>query len=248
MKRRKRLDSSSLDCSRSLTVCTRRELQGYQCRYVASSRAWRSLSILCLLLISLVLLPVANAQLILNLTSRGESEGPIKYVSFCHDCPAPDKEGSITKALNAKFGLQQYSVTGELVYCIPNHAERPRILNSHQLDDRIIFVDRGKVSLLEKILRIQQQTEAIGIIVADDGVCDEDFVNCGPRAGSASEGGFAAHDSDSRWKDIEIPVLLVSSSSAERIRKMMGITQIKVKGVGLQNMTTLVGDGGRDEL
>jgi hypothetical protein len=202
----------------------------------------RPLHFFLLFVLLLILNKVAvHAQMIVNLTSGNGNA--MSFVSFCHQCPDPTREGSIVKALNSKFGPQRYSVSGELVYCVPNHGEKPRVLNAHQFSERVVFVERGKVSLLQKALRIQSQSEAVAIIVADDGSCDEEFWSCGPRAGSLVEGGFAAHDDDHLWKAIEIPVVVVTASSAERLRTMMGVKKIYVNGSGEQNITAAIGDG-----
>lgn len=189
-------------------------------------------------LMHLLPFPLANGQLILNLTSNpnGQSSA-VKYISYCLKCPDPSKEGSLLLGLNSKFGPQRFSITGELIYCVPNYGDRERLLNSHQFSERIVMVERGKVSMLEKVLRIQHQSEATAILIADDGSCDESFLNCGPRLGSQSEGGFAAFDDAMRWREVEIPVLLVSQASAEKLRNLMKIKQLFVRGYGNQNVT-----------
>jgi glucose-1-phosphate cytidylyltransferase len=58
------------------------------------------------------------------------------------------------------------------------------------------------------------------VIVIDDGQCDEQFISCGFRAGSSSEGGIAAHDEISLWKQITIPVILVTHQTGERLKKV----------------------------
>eukprot|EP01039_Chlorochromonas_danica_P000138 gene138-146_t len=190
-----------------------------------------------------------ESKLIVNLTSRGSNDGPdgaLKWVSFCLHCPDPYHEGSVLPALNPKHGVDIYSVTGEVVYCVPNFAERPYIVNDHQFTDRIVLVDRGKVSLLDKVLKIQE-TDAIGMIIADDGSCQEDFRWCGPRAGSIQEGGFAAYDTLENWLKVDIPVVLISSSSAERLRNAMGVKLTYIPGLGMHNITVHIGEEGVKE-
>lgn len=186
-------------------------------------------------------------SLVVNLTSRGsDADGALKWVTFCIKCPDPHTDGSVVPALNAKYGVDVYSVTGELVYCVPNYAESKFIVNDHQFPNRVVLVDRGKISLLNKVLKIQD-TEALGIIIADDGSCREDFSFCGPRAGSVSEGGFAAHDDESRWLKVDIPVVLVSLSTAERLRKAMGVKLAQIHGLGAHNITVHIGEEGRPD-
>lgn len=180
----------------------------------------------------------ASGQLVVNLTSRNENvEGPLKWLSYCVNCPSPASEGSVLRAINAKYGLWEYKVTGKVIYCVPNHAESPRLMNHHQMQDRIVLVDRGIVSMYEKVERIQA-SEALGVIIADDGTCEEGFRYCKTRTGTVEDGGFAAFDDEQRWLDIEIPVVLVTQDSADRLRKLMGIERVYIKGYGYQNVTS----------
>ncbi|RYH20575.1 hypothetical protein EON65_23030 [archaeon] len=186
--------------------------------------------------------PNCHAQLILNLTSRGnDADGALKWITYCLKCPDPRSEGSILPSLNAKYGVDEYSVTGELVYCVPNYAEGPFLANDHQLSDRIAFVDRGEISLLDKVLKIQE-ANALGVVIADDGSCYEDFHYCGPRAGSLQEGGFAAYDNEQSWLAVEIPVVMVTSTNADRLRDAMGIKSVYIPGLGRHNITEHIGE------
>lgn len=182
----------------------------------------------------------------MNLTSRNnEISNPVKFVSYCFHCISPDSEGAFVKGLVSRFGVHEFQISGELVYCIPNFVEKKRILNSHHLKNRIVLVDRGKNSLLEKVLKIQE-TEALGLIIADDGSCDEEFFSCGPRAGSIRDGGFAAFDDLNRWGNVRIPVVMITVKSADLLRKLMGIQNIFIPGTGRHNMTIHVGNEGGD--
>ena len=190
-------------------------------------------------------------NLIANLNSRShhsDQHSPVKLISYCIDCPSPEQEGSIAYGLLPRYGTKDYLVSGEVIYCIPNLADTPTLINGHHVRDRIAFVDRGGNSLLEKATKLQA-AGAIGIIIADDGQCDEQFFHCGVRAGSAPEGGFAAHDHmNEGWKSITIPVLLVTLNTAEKIRRIMPIEKIEVRGLGKHNMSIVITNGFREEL
>jgi hypothetical protein len=170
-------------------------------------------------------------------------------VSFCRGCPSPEDEGSAIFGIMPRYGFHDYHVTAEMVYCVPNHAEDEDLMNGHQFNDRVVFVDRGIVSLLDKVLKIQS-SGASGIIIADDGQCTENFSYCGPRAGSVAEGGFAPDEASSlQWKSVSIPVILVTFSSAEKLRRLMQIEKVNVPRKGFQNVTILFNpDGSREEL
>jgi hypothetical protein len=181
-----------------------------------------------------------GGNLIAHLNGRSrDPDSPVKQIVYCVDCPSPEEEGSIALGLRPFYGIKEYFVSAEVIYCIPNKADSKTILNAHQLENRIAFVDRGGNSLLEKVL-ILQKTGAVGIIIADDGQCDERFSYCGPRAGSATDGGFAAHDGHNEgWR----------RSSADTIRRIMPVEQINLPGMGQQNISILFNkDGIREEL
>ena len=193
---------------------------------------------------------LCSGNLIVSLKSfTHDNDSPLKMVAYCIDCPSPTDEGSIVNGLIPKYGLRHYQVAGELIYCVPNLADSNFLINSHQLEQRIAFVDRGSNSLLEKAIKLQN-VGVIGIIIADDGQCDEHFRFCGVRAGSVTEGGFAAHDNQNEgWKDIKIPVILVSIKTAEKIRNLMPVERVNVGGIGFQNISVIMRhDGTREEL
>jgi len=165
---------------------------------------------------------------------------PLRMISFCQDCPYPEDEGSIAYGILPKhLHLNEYSVTAEAVYCIPNYADYVKIVNGREFNDRIVLVNRGNgVTIHDKVLKIQS-SGAIGVIVIDDGQCDEQFISCGFRAGSSSEGGIAAHDEISLWKQVTIPVILVSHQTGERFKRIMPMKIMEVPRLGKQNITIL---------
>ena len=177
-----------------------------------------------------------------------KSTEPLKMISFCVDCITPEHDGSFVYGLVAKHTSDYTSIAGELIYCVPNHAENKKILNNESFYNRIIFVDRGKVSIIDKCQKIQSYG-AIAIIIADDGNCDDNFNFCGSRAGSIHSGGFGSYDDPLVWKSITIPVLLINLSTAERMRKLMNIKRVKIPKIGMQNITLIKNKFGEyDEL
>jgi hypothetical protein len=172
---------------------------------------------------------------------KEDSNEPVNYISYCVDCPNPHQEGSILHGLTPKYGLKTFAIIGEVVYSVPNHAALSKLLNPHEFHNRIVFADRGLNSLIEKVLLLQN-AGALGIIIADDGQCDESFKYCGLRAGSAAEGGFSAHDDLSQWNLVKVPVMLISASSAEKFRLLMKVRRVKVPQIGFQNVSDLIPD------
>lgn len=199
---------------------------------------------LCIVVNALV---VCEAVLVLHMSNKrlGEIDDPVKLISFCKNCNAPELEGSFVHGLIVKHGIREYSVTGEVVYCIPNFAE-DTVMNKHQFANRIVFVNRGRVSIQEKINKIKA-TRAAAIIITDDGQCNEDLSYCGRRAGSSSEGGFIPHEDVTFWKSVRIPVLIVNQETANRLRGMMGNQLVEIPKLGQHNVTMIEDDGYEDE-
>lgn len=114
------------------------------------------------LLLSLFLLldiQLTGCALRVNLSARANESSPTKTVLICVGCPNPEQEGTLLIGLRPKHGLKEYSVTGELVYCLPNHADLASndgdFLNSRDMAGRVVLVDRGRIALHEKVLSIQ---------------------------------------------------------------------------------------------
>jgi hypothetical protein len=194
--------------------------------------------LLLLVCISLAVLPLNWSALTVSMSKRSNhaSDNGLTLIAFCVDCDNPFHEGAAAKGLHPKHGLQNFHTIGTLVYCVPNNAEARKVLNAHHFKNRIVLIDRGNMGLLDKVDKIQD-SEAVGIIIADDGRCKEDFSYCGPQAGSAREGGFAINDNIQRWRDVEIPVVIVSQRTAELLRLTMGVRTVEIPKLGVQNIT-----------
>lgn len=175
--------------------------------------------------------------------------GPIKMLSYCLSCETPEHEGSYADALIPKhLSPIISSVTGKLIYCVPNFADMTRIFNEDFILGNIILVDRGKIPILEKCLRIQE-AGAAGIVIADDNQCVDDFSFCGSRAGNKNEGGFSSNDDSIQWKRVNIPVLLITSKSAEKLRNLMKLKRVEIHPHGYHHVTLQRNhEGGYDEL
>jgi hypothetical protein len=196
---------------------------------------------LAFLLGTILIRSLTVGELVVSL-HRFERDGgqAVNMISFCNDCDDPHHEGSIVHGLIPKHGLHEFEVSGEVVYCVPNHAEQKRLLNKHQFRGRIVLVDRGHISLIDKVEKIQK-AGASGVIIADDGQCDEEFSFCGSRVGSAPHGGFSPYDDESRWHSLTIPVLMITQTSAERLRRLMRNQIRMLPKIGPQNITILRG-------
>ena len=112
-----------------------------------------------LALLSIRCVQLACCVLRVNLSARSSESSPTKILLICVDCPHPEQEGTLLIGLQPKHGLKDYSVSGELVYCVPNHADVASndgdFLNDRDMVGRVVLVDRGQVALHEKVLSIQ---------------------------------------------------------------------------------------------
>ena len=110
---------------------------------------------------------------------------------------------------------------------------------------------KGVIPLLEKV-RALQDAGAVGVVVFDDGSCEEARLvlgitgaddegsavgpladptryHCG-IAGSPGDGGFSKTDPAENWRNIRIPSVLITKSDGERLKGLMVLRTIKVPG------------------
>jgi len=187
-----------------------------------------------------------SESLIVYLSSRNiDSMKPLILLSYCVDCPSPETEGSISYALLSKNGVREFDVVAPAVFSVPNYAELDIIYNGEQIEGRIVVVKRGINSLIEKVEKLLLY-DIEGVIIIDDGKCNENFTNCGIRAGSVGEGGFAAYDDEMRWNQVTVPVVMVTQRTGERIQSLMRVKSIEMPNIGTQYVTLI--DEHDDEL
>jgi len=122
------------------------------------------------------------------------------------------------------------------VYAVPNHGESQEMLNKVEYNLRIVLVHRGKVDLQTKVVNLQRNGAA-GIVIIDDGQCNDNFTFCGARAGSVTEGGFAPMDEEMAWKKITIPVCLITQSSGSKLINLLDVNRVFIPQFGYQNVT-----------
>jgi hypothetical protein len=194
------------------------------------------LSIFVILIVQVVLGDLVKMRLDSERTKV--VDGVVKKVKYCVGCNDPSRGGTFTFALPAKYGVSKFALTGEVVQGVPNHAESKPLLNSDDIYGRIVLFTRGVVSLVHKAQRAQQ-SGAIAVIVADDGRCDDDFTDCGARAGSVRSGGIASNDDEIEWKIIDIPLVIITQREAERLKQAMRVQELDVPPYGNQNVTLI---------
>lgn len=85
---------------------------------------------------------------------------------------------------------------------------------------------------MDKVLRAQA-AGAKGVLVIDNGGCDEGFTDCG-RLGSIQDGGFARLDGAHIWTGVNIPTLLLSSTQGDKLKRMIRLQRMTLDGLGEQ--------------
>ena len=116
------------------------------------------------------------------------------------------------------------------MYAVPNDGSRAP-MNKWQLKDKLALFDRGGVPLVEKVL-LAQAAGAVGVVLVDDGQCaDEKFTFCG-MAGRLNDGGFARNDKAEQWRRVEIPSVLITEMSGQRIKNLMHLEVIDIPNMG----------------
>jgi hypothetical protein len=54
------------------------------------------------------------------------------------------------------------------------------------------------------------------------------------------QGGFAPYDGLGMWRDIRIPAVLISAADGEKLRGLMPVDEIDIKGLGRQLVDSFV--------
>eukprot|EP00639_Heterosigma_akashiwo_P029064 CAMPEP_0194681500 /NCGR_PEP_ID=MMETSP0295-20121207/12145_1 /TAXON_ID=39354 /ORGANISM="Heterosigma akashiwo, Strain CCMP2393" /LENGTH=161 /DNA_ID=CAMNT_0039567547 /DNA_START=97 /DNA_END=583 /DNA_ORIENTATION=+ len=133
----------------------------------------------------------------------------------------------VVPAIWAGRGPHVYSISGALIYSVPNNANSAKILNSNQIKGQIALVDRGEIPLISKV-KLLQETGAVAVVIVDDGQCGNKLEE--RHCGLANGKGFAQYDREENWRGVQIPVLLVSFVAGEKIKSMMDLTELSIKG------------------
>ena len=79
------------------------------------------------------------------------------------------------------------------------------------------------------------QAGAIAVILVDDGRCGPGFAcaHLGDRT-QEPDAGFARKDNWLHWRDVVVPVVMVSASDGDRLRRLMQLRAVEVHGHGYQ--------------
>ena len=76
------------------------------------------------------------------------------------------------------------------------------------MNGKIAFVWRGESPLFSKVQAIES-TGAIGVVIVDNGSCNDYNQRCLPGANKNLGEGFARLDSSLHWEDVRIPVVFI---------------------------------------
>ncbi|CAN0232243.1 unnamed protein product, partial [Scytosiphon promiscuus] len=120
----------------------------------------------------------------------------------------------------------------DLVYAVPNKGNADVLLNGDDMTACVVLFERGEIPVVEKVLKAQA-AGAVGVVVIDNGGCNDGFLDCG-RLGGVRDRGFARRDGSHAWSGVKIPAVLVSMAQGERLRGMMRLQKVTVEGLGEQ--------------
>ncbi|ETV70563.1 hypothetical protein, variant [Aphanomyces astaci] len=151
-------------------------------------------------------------------------------LTFCTQCVDVLREGSVVPAWESYHNPDVFRVYGDIVYAVPNTA-LDDLYNGHQVDGRLVLVDRGDVPIADKARRVQE-AGGTGMVVVDSGECGAAFA-CGVL-GSPRQNGFLEQDEWVKWRDMHIPVVLVLQPDGDRIKAAMDLVQMDMPDLGLQ--------------
>ena len=142
---------------------------------------------------------------------------------FCRDCPHPALEGSWIDVWECHHNTRGYGVGAALVYAVPNDG-RAAIMNHEDVRGRIALINRGFVSLNDKV-RHAQDAGAQGVVILNS-PCNRqrDGLRCEAEAKERAYGhGFGLGDPRDKWDGIHIPAVMVSEDDGKRLLAMMDL-------------------------
>ena len=146
-----------------------------------------------------------------------------KGLFFCRDCPHPALEGSWLDTWESHYNMHAYSVGAALVYAVPNDG-RSEILNHEDVRGRIALLNRGVVSLNDKVRRAQE-AGANGVVILNL-PCNRqrEGLRCEVERKERAYGhGFALNDPPDKWEGIHIPAVMISEEDGKRLISMMDL-------------------------
>ncbi|ETW00005.1 hypothetical protein H310_07448 [Aphanomyces invadans] len=151
-------------------------------------------------------------------------------MTFCNLCMDVLREGSVVSVWESHHNPTAYYVVGEIVYAVPNTAVDD-LYNAHQVEGRLVLVDRGSIAIFDKAKRVQEAGGA-AMVVVDSGECSANFA-CGVL-GSPHQNAFLEQDEWDKWRHMTIPVVLIHRDDGDRIKAAMDLMQVDMPDLGPQ--------------
>ncbi len=182
----------------------------------------------------------SKERTLVSMRSQSFSNRPvgIKTIHMCIGCSRPeiDHNAIHLDSLVAARGPQNFNLRSKnIIYAIPNHGQRidSRIMNSELMQNSVVIFDRGAgVSIVDKAL-LAQEFQAVGVIIIDDGRCDEEMTHCGMGASNITRG-FGTRDHWALWSKVKIPCVLITEKRGAKLRNLLEIASVDIAGIGKQ--------------
>eukprot|EP00752_Nemacystus_decipiens_P004507 g4115.t1 len=131
------------------------------------------------------------------------------------------------------FSPQSFRVKAEVVVAQPADA-LGELENGRFVRNRLVVVERGDIPIVHKVLTAQR-AGALGVIVADDGRCGNNFGQLCVH-GSDPPVGWAALDMPRPWLEVRVPVVLMLQEDADRLTAAAGAVAEEVESMAWSSL------------
>eukprot|EP00941_MAST-03F_sp_MAST-3F-sp1_P002183 g2183.t1 len=166
-----------------------------------------------------------KGHVLASLTSRGG-------LVACKDCDDPSEAGIYYDIWPCHYQMSNFHIDAEIIYSVPNDASS-ELLNADHLTDNLVLVDRGSTPIVEIVRTVERSSPgALGIIIVDDGSCDDNF-QCTKGSRKAGEG-FGAADDWQNWVGLNTPCFLVTKDTGKSLKSFMPLHKVNVVNLGEQ--------------
>ena len=131
-----------------------------------------------------------------------------------------DHSQYVVNAWTSHWSPKSFTIIGKAVYANPilldSDVRRPETVV-----DKIVIASRGRVPLAHKAKRVQA-AGGKGLIVIDDGLCEEYDQACVAGSDKSRGEAWGRYDMPEHWKDLRIPVILLRRGDERKLGQCVG--------------------------